>query len=264
MRSQPCKHQFAEARKYRKSSVNTIPTYSLQGRQLSAAVALGQHCQLISFYSSVHQKAEEEHLKSLSISMNWSHKDIKRSFEKIATCSCETTEVATAADDNIDFSNTFQRDQAKPINRGSYEKSRDVIERVLQVTKDIKDGLHESHVTDSFIAAVKWFCSNYWKLYTRQRIHSPGTEQQLRSALHMFGKEVGVRKQKKKIRVQSTAVARRHFKFFSTRPASAGRPIWFMKAKTTTNMFNRNIIPKRIQQRARRNHNMNKFENKYP
>ena len=147
--------------KYRKSSVNTIRTYSPQGRQLFAAVALGQHCQPISFYSSVHQKAEEEHLKSLSISMNWSDEDIKRSFEKIAPCSCETTEVATAADDNIDFSNTFQRDQAQPINRGSYEKSRDIIERVLQVTKDIKDGLHESHVTDSFIAAVERFCSNY-------------------------------------------------------------------------------------------------------
>ena len=93
--------------------------------------------------------------------MNWFDEDIKRSFEKIAPCSCETTEVATAADDNIDFNNTFQRDQAQPINRGSYEKSRDVIERVLQVTKDIKDRLHESHVTDSFIAAVERFCSNY-------------------------------------------------------------------------------------------------------
>ena len=72
-----------------------------------------------SFYSSVHQKAEEEHLKSLSISMNWSDKDIKRSFEKIAPCSCETTKVATAADDNNDFSNTFQRHQAQPINRGA-------------------------------------------------------------------------------------------------------------------------------------------------
>ena len=40
--------------------------------------------------------------------MNWSDEDRKRSFEKIAPCSCETTEVATAADDNIDFSNTFQ------------------------------------------------------------------------------------------------------------------------------------------------------------
>ena len=119
MQSQPCKHQFAAAMKYRKSSANTIPTYSLQGRQLFAAVALGQHCQPISFYSSVHQKAEEEHLKSLSISMNWSDKDIKRSFEKIAPCSCETTEVATAADDNSDFSNTFKRDQAQPINRGA-------------------------------------------------------------------------------------------------------------------------------------------------
>ena len=65
------------------------------------------------------------------------------------------------ADNNIDFSNTFQRDQAQPINRGSYEKSRDVIERVKQVTKDIKDELHESHVTDSFIAAVERFFSNY-------------------------------------------------------------------------------------------------------
>ena len=63
--------------------------------------------------------------------------------------------MATAADENIEFSNTFQRDQAQPINRESYEKSRDVIERVLQVTKDIKDGLHECHVTDSFIAAVE-------------------------------------------------------------------------------------------------------------
>ena len=236
-------------------SILIIPTYSPQGRQLFAAVALGQHCQPVSFYSSVHQKAEEEHLKSLSISMNWSDKDIKRSFEKIAPCSCETTEVATAADNNIDFSNTFQRDQAQPINRGSYEKSRDVIERVLQVTKDIKDDLHESHVTDSFIAAVERFCSNYWKLQGKG-IHSPGTQQRLRSALHMFGKEVGVRKQKKKIRVQPTAVARRHFKSFSTRPASAERPSLFMKAKTTTNTFNRNIVPKRIHQRTRRNHNL--------
>ena len=146
------------------SSVNTIPTYSPQGRQLFAAVALGQHCQPISFYSSVHQRAEKEHLKSLSISVNWSDKDIKRSFEKIAPCSCDTTGVATAADDNINFSNTFQRNQAQPINRGSYETSRDVIESVLQVTKDIKKGQHESHVTDSFIAAAERFCSNYWKL----------------------------------------------------------------------------------------------------
>ena len=100
--------------------------------------------------------------------MNWSDEDIKRSFEKIAPCSCETTEVATAADDNIDFSNTFQRDQAQPINRGSYEKSRNVIERVLQVTKDIKDGLHESHVTDSFIAAVETVLFQLLKT-TRQR-----------------------------------------------------------------------------------------------
>ena len=106
-----------------------IPTYSPQGRQLFAAVALGQRlrCQPISFYSSVHQRAEEEHLKSLSISVNWSDEDIKSSFEKIAPCSCDTTEVAIAADDNIDFSNTFQRDQEQAINRGSYEKSRDVI-----------------------------------------------------------------------------------------------------------------------------------------
>ena len=47
--------------------------------------------------------------------MNWSDEDIKRSFEKIAPCSCETTEVATAADDNIDFSNTFQRNQAQHL-----------------------------------------------------------------------------------------------------------------------------------------------------
>ena len=93
--------------------------------------------------------------------MNWSDKDFKSSFEKIATCSCETTEVATAAGDNIDFSNTFQRDQAQPINRENYEKSRDIIERVLQVIKDIKDGLHESHVTDNFIAAVEKVFSNY-------------------------------------------------------------------------------------------------------
>ena len=242
MQSQLCKHQFAAAMKYRKSSVNTILMYSPQGRQLFAAVALRQHCQPISFYSSVHQKAEEEHVHSLSISMNWSDEDIKRSFEKIAPCSRETTEVATAADDNIDFSSTFQRDQAQPINRESYEKSRDIIERVLQVTKDIKNGLHESHVTDNFIAAVEKFCSNYWKLQGKG-IHSPGTQHRLRSALHILGKEVGVRKQKKKIRMQPTAVARRHFKSFSTRPASAGRPSLFMKAKTTTNIFNRNTIP---------------------
>ena len=54
MQSQPCKHQLAAAIKYRKSSVNTIPKYSPQGRQLFAAVAIGQHCQPISFYSSVH------------------------------------------------------------------------------------------------------------------------------------------------------------------------------------------------------------------
>ena len=124
-------------------------------------MALGQHCQPISLYSSVHQREEEEHLKSLSISVNWSDEDIKRSFEKIAPCYCDTTEVATAADYNIDFSNTFQRDQAQPINRGSYDKSRDVIERVLQFIKDIKKRLHESHVTDSFIAAVERFCSHY-------------------------------------------------------------------------------------------------------
>ena len=106
-------------------------------------MALGQHCQPISLYSSVHQREEEEHLKSLSISVNWSDEDIKRSFEKIAPCSCDTTEVATAAEYNIDFSNTFQRDQAQPINRGSYDKSRDVIERVLQFIKDIKKRLHE-------------------------------------------------------------------------------------------------------------------------
>ena len=107
--------------------------------------------------------------------MNWSDKDIKRSFEKIAPCSCETTEVATAADDNIDVSNTFQRDQAQPINRGSYEKSRDVIERVLLVTKDTKDGLHESHVTDSFIAAVERFVSiieNYKAKESTHLVHS--------------------------------------------------------------------------------------------
>ncbi len=59
MQSQPCKHQFAAAMKYRKSSFNTIPTYSPQGHQLFAAVALGQHCQPISFYSSVHKEQKK-------------------------------------------------------------------------------------------------------------------------------------------------------------------------------------------------------------
>ncbi len=95
----------------------------------------------------------------------------KRSFEKIAPCSCDTTEVATAADDNIDFSNTFQRDQAQPINRGSYEKSGDITERVLQITKDIKEGLHEIHVTDSFIDAVEGFLLIIENYKAKKSIH---------------------------------------------------------------------------------------------
>ncbi len=119
----------------------------------------------------------------------------KRSFEKIAPCSCNTIQVATAADNNIDFSNTFQRDQAQPINRGSYEKSRDITERVLQVTKHIKEGLHESHVTDSFIAAVEGFVliiENYKAKKSIHLVHSSDC-----FLLYTCLVEVGVRKQKK-------------------------------------------------------------------
>ena len=74
---QPCKHQLSAALKYHRDTVNHIPSCSPQGRQFFAALALGNHCQDISFYSSLHQKADEEHLTSLSVEMNWSDEGIK-------------------------------------------------------------------------------------------------------------------------------------------------------------------------------------------
>ena len=50
-----CKHQLVAATKFMKSTINKIPTDSSKGRQLLAGVALGKDCQLISFYSSLHQ-----------------------------------------------------------------------------------------------------------------------------------------------------------------------------------------------------------------
>jgi hypothetical protein len=59
---QPCKHQLAASAKYMKRTINKISTNSPHGCQLFAAIALGKSCQDLTFYSSVHQKSNEEHL----------------------------------------------------------------------------------------------------------------------------------------------------------------------------------------------------------
>jgi hypothetical protein len=53
-------------------------SYGIQWTTLQAsALALGMNCQDIGFYSSLHQKADEEHLSTLSVETNCCVEDIK-------------------------------------------------------------------------------------------------------------------------------------------------------------------------------------------
>jgi hypothetical protein len=77
---------------------------------------------------------------------------------------------------------------------------------------DVACGLYQSKTEGSgFVAAVKKFCSSYWRLRGKQ-VHPPC---RLLSALQTFGSHAGITKHKCKIRVQPTAIGRRHLMLVS-------------------------------------------------
>ena len=154
----PCKHQLAASAKYMKNSVNSIPTESPQGRQFFAVLALGSSCQNISFYSSVHQKADEEHLWSLSVDVQWSNEDVKKLLEG----------PLSPFDDPLQDCVRHDIDQDHIITgNGTYEINRveTVRKQLCHVMDDIENGLGNSISSeDGFLAAVEKFCSTYWKI----------------------------------------------------------------------------------------------------
>ena len=153
----PCKHQLVAATKYMKSAINKIPTDSPKGRQLLAGIALGKDCQPISFYSSLHQKSDEEYLQSLSVDIQWHNEDIRHSFKESAML-----------DDDL-----FQQKRQKTTMKeteipSSGEDKNQTIETVKtslnEVMVDLETGLAPNMTNnDGYLTAVKKFCENYWK-----------------------------------------------------------------------------------------------------
>ena len=173
---QPCKHQLSAAVKYRRDTVNHIPSCSPQGRQFFAALALGNHCQEISFYSSLHHKADEEYLNSLSVEMRWSDEDIKG-------CLADTVPIAEKVQEGIKQND----DCPQAMITEEPERLGKVTAEYREVTNDIERGLSQSKTGESgFVAAVEKFCSNYWRL-RGQQVRPPSTQQRLLCALHTFG-----------------------------------------------------------------------------
>ena len=238
---QPCKHQLSAAVKYRRDTVNHIPSCSPQGRQFFAALALGNHCQEISFYSSLHQKADEEYLNSLSVEMRWSDEDIKG-------CLADTVPIAEKVQEGIKQND----DCPQAMITEEPERLGKVTAEYREVTNDIERGLSQSKTGESgFVAAVEKFCSNYWRL-RGQQVRPPSTQQRLLCALHTFGSNAGITKHKRKIRVQPTAVSRRRpMRMSGSTPMAAGRPSLSRIVMPKRFNFNR---PKRVHSLSQKIH----------
>ena len=176
---QPCKHQLAAAEKYKCYTVNNIPTCSPKGRQIFAAIAMGKQCQDISFYSSVHQKADEEHLSSLSLQVNWADEDIKQIWEDEIPMIQDTTQSTnTVSHECPDSSPCNTRKALNYIQPTSEEESKhsQVKNQLYRVMQDLQNGSFENMPgAGGLHAAVQTFYSNYGKYEAKNPILIPNS-----------------------------------------------------------------------------------------
>ena len=175
----PCKHQLVATTKYMKSTINKIPTDSPKGRQLLAGVALGKYCQPISFYSSLHQKSDEEYLQSLSVDIQWHNEDIRHSFKESAML-----------DDDL-FQQKRQKTTMKETEIPSSGKDKNqTIETVKtslnEVMVDLETGLAPSMTNnDGFLTAVKMFVKTTGNVEENQHIHRPSSSVWFQHCTHL-------------------------------------------------------------------------------
>ena len=251
---QPCGHQLAASLKYKRHSLNKIPTSSVCDRQLYAKIAIEEAALPVAFYSHLHQKEEDTYVKDLGLQPEWSKRT--ETFPSSQHTEIEDQETTIDYEPASPESDHASEDPQQHQSHTTSSNFEDTLTDLTYVMTDIKKGLAGRNTV--FTTAIREFCSQYKKRGADSKEKSY-TKPLLISALHKFEKGHGrkIRSNKRTITVQPTAVSRRAIKKCGGKPLKAGRPSLMQRKSNNTNMKNlyHHTLPKR-KLRSKRVHSL--------
>lgn len=242
----PCSHQAAISKHYHYISCNSIPTMFPTKKRELAVIALGDKAvQDLSYYTSIHQKADE--------------------------LSYETSEVAVTVENasDIDFSSNAWKiiqdgaADAHELIPESPKQSSSLSDDLDFVFRDLKQQVANDSGGQLCTGVMK-FCERYKKFAKQRFAHNA-----LASAFHKFGwvfggtvsRQAGALRHGRRIAVQATAAGRRRKTLSRGKAkAQAGRPVKCESTvkRTKSKTFSRYHLPIRKVKPSKRHHSLSK------